>query len=115
MSLKQTLTAIALAAAFAACLPAHAAMPSAAKGPHAKVPCSMCHANGQMTAPKKETCFQCHQSYAAVAKKTQKVNPNPHFNHRGEQECTNCHKMHTKSRVECNDCHTFNNLKMKGE
>ena len=106
MSLKQTLTAIALAAAFAACLPAHAAMPSAAKGPHAKV---------QMTAPKKETCFQCHQSYDAVAKKTQKVNPNPHFNHRGEQECTNCHKMHTKSRVECNDCHTFNNLKMKGE
>ena len=106
MSLKQTLTAIALAAAFAACLPAHAAMPSAAKGPHAKVPCSMC---------KKETCFQCHQSYDAVAKKTQKVNPNPHFNHRGEQECTNCHKMHTKSRVECNDCHTFNNLKMKGE
>lgn len=101
MSLKQTLTAIALAAAFAACLPAHAAMPSAAKGPHAKVPCSMCHANGQMTAPKKETCFQCHQSYDAVAKKTQKVNPNPHFNHRGEQECTNCH--------------TFNNLKMKGE
>ena len=98
MSLKQTLTAIALAAAFAACLPAHAAMPSAAKGPHAKVPCSM-----------------CHQSYDAVAKKTQKVNPNPHFNHRGEQECTNCHKMHTKSRVECNDCHTFNNLKMKGE
>lgn len=60
MSLKQTLTAIALAAAFAACLPAHAAMPAAAKGPHAKVPCSMCHANGQMTAPKKETCFQCH-------------------------------------------------------
>lgn len=93
MSLKQTLTAIALAAAFAACLPAHAAMPSAAKGPHAKVPCSMCHANGQMTAPKKETCFQCHQSYDAVAKKTQKVNPNPHFNHRGEQECIRSLKM----------------------
>ena len=112
MSVKQALYALALGSVFAASA-ATAAMPTAAKGPHASVPCTMCHQNGQMTAPANTTCFQCHQSFDAVAKKTEKLVPNPHFNHRGEQSCNNCHKMHQPSRVECNDCHTFKNLNLK--
>lgn len=37
-----------------------------------------------------------------------KLTPNPHFSHRGEEDCTNCHSLHGKSRLECNDCHSFN-------
>lgn len=50
----------------------------------------------------------------AVAQKTAKMNPNPHSNHRGEQNCTNCHSVKGKPHLECNDCHTFA-IKMKGE
>ena len=39
---------------------------------------------------------------------------NPHSNHRGEQNCTNCHSVKGKPHLECNDCHTFA-IKMKGE
>lgn len=42
------------------------------------------------------------------------MNPNTHFSHRGEPQCSNCHSMHEKPRFECNDCHTFD-IKMKGE
>ncbi|WP_290166527.1 cytochrome c3 family protein [uncultured Parasutterella sp.] len=59
-------------------------------------------------------CLMCHQSYAAVAQKTAKMEPNPHSNHRGEQNCTNCHSVKGKPHFECNDCHSFN-IKMKGE
>lgn len=71
------------------------------------------HANLPEAASTKD-CLACHQSYEAVAAKTAKMNPNPHSNHRGEQNCTNCHKVKTKPRFECNDCHTFD-IKMKGE
>ena len=90
---------------------ASAAMPSKINGPHAKLPCSTCHQN-EMKAPPKETCFGCHGSYAKVAERTAKMNPNPHMNHRGEQQCTNCHSLHAESRFECNDCHNFN-IKLK--
>ena len=26
----------------------------------------------------------------------------------GAEDCTNCHSLHGKSRLECNDCHSFN-------
>ncbi len=71
------------------------------------------HANLAETAQMKD-CLMCHQSYEAVAKKTEKMNPNPHSSHRGQAECTNCHKVAAKPRFECNDCHTFD-IKMKGE
>lgn len=59
-------------------------------------------------------CLMCHQSYEAVAQKTEKMTPNPHSSHRGQPECTNCHKVTAKPHFECNDCHAFN-IKMKGE
>ena len=56
----------------------------------------------------KETCLSCHGSYDKLAERTAKLTPNPHFSHRGEEDCTNCHSLHGKSRLECNDCHSFN-------
>lgn len=67
-----------------------------------------------MQAPDKQVCLACHQSYEALAKKTEKMTPNPHFSHRGQPQCSACHSMHAKPRFECNDCHTFA-IKMKGE
>jgi hypothetical protein len=59
-------------------------------------------------------CLMCHQSYDAVAAKTEKMTPNPHSSHRGEPNCTNCHSVKAKPHFECNDCHEFK-IKMKGE
>ena len=108
--LKATLCALALTAAFAV----QAAPAMKIMGPHASLDCAVCHANGTFKTPAKETCLTCHQSYEAVAKRTEKMNPNPHFSHRGQPNCSNCHSMHAKPRFECNDCHTFD-VKMKGE
>ena len=105
--------AAALVLAIASAGSASAAMPSKINGPHASLPCSTCHVK-DMTAPAKETCFACHGSYSKVAERTAKMNPNPHMNHRGEQNCANCHSMHAQPRFECNDCHNFN-IKRKGE
>ena len=110
MALTPKLTALFAAgvlAAFAAGAASAAGMPSKINGPHAKLPCSTCHKN-EMTAPPKETCLSCHGSYDKLAERTAKLTPNPHFSHRGEEDCTNCHSLHGKSRLECNDCHSFN-------
>jgi nitrate reductase cytochrome c-type subunit len=74
---------------------------------------SLMHAALPETAQMKD-CLQCHQSYEAVAKKTEKMTPNPHYSHRGMVECTTCHKVKQAPRFECNDCHVFE-IKMKGE
>lgn len=110
MALTPKLTALFAAgvlAALAAGAASAAGMPSKINGPHAKLPCSTCHKN-EMTAPPKETCLSCHGSYDKIAERTAKLTPNPHFSHRGEEDCTNCHSLHGKSRLECNDCHSFN-------
>ena len=59
-------------------------------------------------------CLVCHQSYEAVAKRTNSIKPNPHESHRGEVDCIVCHKIDQKPHFECNDCHEFN-IVMKGE
>lgn len=110
--MKSLLCSLALAALMAT--GAQAAPAVKAAGSHAALPCDACHKNGQLAAPKNDACFACHQSYEAVAERTKAMNPNPHFSHRGEANCTNCHSMHAKPRFECNDCHTFD-IKMKGE
>ena len=33
-------------------------------GPHSSLPCTTCHQGDKMTAPAKETCLTCHESYA---------------------------------------------------
>lgn len=115
MTLKPALCGLAAAAALAFSGASFAAgMPSKINGPHASLPCSTCHVNNELKAPSKDSCLACHGSYEKLAERTAKMTPNPHMNHRGEQDCANCHSLHAKSRFECNDCHNFN-IKMKGE
>lgn len=79
---------------------------------YAQMSANPMHSTLSETAQTKD-CLMCHQSYEAVAAKTEKMQPNPHSNHRGEQNCTNCHKVKGAPHFECNDCHEFN-IKMKG-
>lgn len=80
--------------------------------------CSVCHtqenavSGNVFVAPSNQTCLTCHESYAAVAAKTQKLEngePNPHASaHYGEGiACTACHSEHKPSQVYCNNCHEF--------
>ena len=46
-------------------------------------------------------------SYEALAKQTAKDEPNPHYSHLGDVNCTDCHKGHQKSELMCNQCHQF--------
>lgn len=75
--------------------------------------CAACHKGGPGIAPKTEDCFGCHGSYQALAEKSQAVKPNPHLSHMGELRCSVCHREHQPSKVFCNDCHTFESLKIK--
>lgn len=106
------LTALALmtSAAFAADAPALADR-------HAKlgVKCEQCHAIKTPAAEakvKNEACFACHQNYAELAKRTNKLDPNPHKTHLGNVRCSDCHSGHAQARLMCNDCHKFD-LKVK--
>lgn len=52
-------------------------------------------------------CFKCHGSYETLAKRTEKLDPNPHRTHLGNVRCTDCHSLHGAPRNMCNDCHKF--------
>lgn len=57
---------------------------------------------------KKDTCLGCHGSYEALAKKTAKLEPNPHRSHLGAVNCQDCHKGdRAEPQLMCNDCHNF--------
>ena len=77
------------------------------------VACVKCHGDKMPSKPTQTACLACHGSYAELAKRTATLKPNPHDSHMGDLECTVCHKAHKQSKVYCNDCHTFENLKMK--
>ena len=73
-----------------------------------KVPCQSCHIGNNTEKPvRKEACLTCHGSYAKLAERTAKVEPNPHFNHFGDRDCSTCHKGHTPSVLSCAQCHKF--------
>lgn len=78
----------------------------------AKVTCQACHKNQKNKPPDSAACLNCHDSYKAVAERTAQVKPNPHDSHLGELRCTLCHSMHKPSKVYCNECHTFQGLKL---
>ncbi|MBM6704457.1 cytochrome c3 family protein [Sutterella massiliensis] len=73
--------------------------------------CETCHKSAGMPQPgarvSKDTCKSCHDP-AELAKKTAKLDQNPHYNHLGDVNCTECHKGHQPSTLMCNDCHKFN-------
>ncbi len=72
------------------------------------IQCAQCHSNNDVTKPvRKAECLTCHQSYEAMAKRTSGVEPNPHYNHYGDRDCSTCHKGHQQSVVSCNTCHKF--------
>ena len=79
----------------------------------AKLECTTCHVDGLDKAAPDKACMSCHGNYAAVAKTTEKMIPNPHASHMGELRCSICHSAHKPARVYCNDCHTFETLKLK--
>lgn len=63
--------------------------------------------------PTQAECLACHGgSYAALAKKTEKVTPNPHYNHFGDRDCDTCHRVWEQPVLSCDECHKFKTLKM---
>ena len=109
--LKSTLAALMTAAALALCATSVSAAGQFTADRHvaAGMKCETCHKNG-MPAPgarvTKDTCKGCHNP-ADLAKKTEKLDPNPHYNHLGDVSCVECHKGHQPSTLMCNDCHKF--------
>ena len=84
---------------------------------HAKLglKCEQCHSVQTPTPESKvrnQSCLACHQSYDALAQKTEKLDPNPHKTHLGNVRCSDCHSGHAQARLMCNDCHKFD-LKVK--
>lgn len=80
------------------------------------IECTSCHREMNTDLPvRQQTCLKCHGgSYAAVAQRTKKVVPNPHFNHFGDRDCSTCHKGHQPSAPTCSQCHKFD-LKMPSD
>jgi Cytochrome c3 len=69
--------------------------------------CQSCHNPFPPTgAPDMSVCLSCHGgSYAAVAKLTENLSPNPHASHLGEVPCTTCHGVHKPFVYYCSTCH----------
>ena len=105
---KFTAAALALAASALVSTAAFAADPMLADRHVARgIACEMCHgpdkANPQY--PDENTCMKCHPK-DADAKKTEKLNPNPHAApHNGD--CTLCHMQHEPAVNYCAQCHKF--------
>lgn len=69
--------------------------------------CTACHGDGPKKPVTGSKCLECHESYDAIAKRTQDMEPNPHDNHQTMQDisCTECHKGHHTDVVFCQQCH----------
>jgi len=70
--------------------------------------CSGCHKESPpKEAVPQDMCLKCHESYAKIAKQTDKITPNPHASHMGALECKLCHHAHKPSVNHCASCHDF--------
>ena len=59
-----------------------------------------------------EMCTKCHDDLDRIKIKTDEGDGiNPHDSHLGDLNCADCHKMHTKSKASCSECHDFDFLK----
>jgi hypothetical protein len=80
----------------------------------AGIACDGCH---KEAPPAKSVampvCLTCHGTYAALAEKTGKVNPNPHDSHMGELGCEQCHRIHKPPVNACARCHHEFSLKVR--
>ena len=70
------------------------------------VKCEACHGpKMQNEYPDEKACLSCHNRND-IAKKTGKLNPNPHrAPHNGD--CTLCHMQHEPEVNYCEQCHQF--------
>ena len=71
--------------------------------------CASCHkpAPAPGAVVKQDACKTCH-SYDDLAKRTAKLEPNPHYTHLGDVNCVECYRVHLDLHLMCNDCHKFN-------
>jgi len=93
--------------------------------------CNTCHdfqmePRSKMVTVSDKSCLKCHENYDKVAMEitlrypphvnseiqkaaavTQVYPANPHQSHYGEIKCTQCHRIHSESRLYCNTCHDF--------
>ena len=103
-----TYSRVAVAADAGAQAPAAAGSFLADKHKAAGIDCKACHTESPSKPPTKKACLQCHgPSYASLATKTDKVEPNPHASHQGDLDCASCHHGHKASVDFCAQCHTF--------
>ncbi|WP_319760115.1 cytochrome c3 family protein [Maridesulfovibrio sp.] len=72
--------------------------------------CELCHGVKAPTAPPDtRNCANCHGTPEDVAKRTEKLEPNPHKSPHWATElpCDTCHREHGKSEFYCKNCHHF--------
>lgn len=70
--------------------------------------CSACHKESPpKEAVPQDMCLKCHGPYDKIAKRTDKVTPNPHASHMGALDCNLCHHAHKPSVNNCAACHDF--------
>ncbi len=75
--------------------------------------CQACHIEMPPKAIKGTQCQACHGGYEQMAKRTDKLDINPHDSHIEDIDCTNCHKGHKKPVLVCDECHEFTQLKIR--
>lgn len=71
----------------------------------AGISCTDCHGNAPKQDIEWDKCLGCHETYAAVAKRTAGLKPNPHDNHLVDLDCLKCHQGHKPQENYCNTCH----------
>ncbi len=74
------------------------------------VVCGGCHGDSKPRKPLKTAqCLACHENAEKIAKKTPKLDPNPHVPppHADSVDCDLCHHQHAKSENYCAQCHPW--------
>lgn len=71
--------------------------------------CDSCHGTANVGAGAEVAmakCLSCHGPYEKLAKRTEKMDPNPHTNpHYGDLDCNVCHHGHKADENYCRSCH----------
>lgn len=76
------------------------------------VKCETCHKTQPPKDVPMQTCQSCHGDYAALAKRTNKKDINPHASHVEDIQCNACHRGHKKPAFVCDECHQFKDIKV---
>ena len=69
------------------------------------ITCMDCHETEPKKAVTRDKCQQCHGTYADIAKRTENLEPNPHYNHTIDLDCNDCHHQHRPMEIYCHNCH----------